>query len=209
MVDRVSHWYQNYKHSRGNHTWEHFVVVVSQAFEVNTHHVKMMELLNLPQTGSVEEYKLHFNQSVYHILLYDRSISEILLVSHFLMGLKDDLRRVMEMHLSDTIAQAATLAAVQEHLNEKVKPHPRKFVRARHDNKTGGAHVDLWKGRQLKEYRRVNNLLFKCGEKYTPAHTCMNPEGAMHLIEQAIVDGGAYLSEDILDTLEHPHLQFM
>jgi hypothetical protein len=77
MVDRVSHWYQNYKHYGGNHTWEHFVVVVSQAFEVNTHCVKTMELLNLRQTGSVEEYKLHFDQLVYHILLYDRSMTGV------------------------------------------------------------------------------------------------------------------------------------
>jgi hypothetical protein len=77
MVDRVSHWYQNYKHYGGNHTWEHFVVVVSQAFEVNTHCVKTMELLNLRQIGSVEEYKLHFDQLVYHILLYDRSMTGV------------------------------------------------------------------------------------------------------------------------------------
>jgi hypothetical protein len=87
MVDKASHWYQNYKHSAGNHTWEHFVVAVSQALEVNTHRVKTMELLNLHQTGSVEEYKLHFDQLLYRILVYDKSISETLSVSHFLMGL--------------------------------------------------------------------------------------------------------------------------
>jgi hypothetical protein len=113
------------------------------------------------------------------------------------------------MHLPDTVAQAATLAAVQEHLNEKVKSHPRKFFPARPDNKTGGDTVDLWKARQLKEYRRANNLCFKCGEKYTPAHTCKSPEGALQLIEQATLDGGEYLSEDILDRLDQPHLQFM
>jgi hypothetical protein len=80
------------------------VVAVSQAFEVNTHRVKTMELLNLCQTVSMEEYKLHFDQLVYHILLYDRTISETLLVSHFLMGLKDELKRSLEMHLPNTIA---------------------------------------------------------------------------------------------------------
>jgi hypothetical protein len=78
------------------------VVAVSQAFEVNTHRVKTMELLNLCQTVSMEEY--HFDQLLYHILLYDRTISETLLVSHFLMGLKDELRRSLEMHLPNTIA---------------------------------------------------------------------------------------------------------
>jgi N-acetylglucosamine-6-phosphate deacetylase len=64
MIDRASHWFQSYKHSPGNHTWEHFVVAISQEFEVGTHHVNTMELLNLRQTGSVEEYKHQFDQLV-------------------------------------------------------------------------------------------------------------------------------------------------
>jgi hypothetical protein len=47
MVDKASHWFQMYKHSPGNHTWEHFVLAVSKEFEVNTHSVRTMELLNL------------------------------------------------------------------------------------------------------------------------------------------------------------------
>jgi hypothetical protein len=81
MVDRASHWFQTYKHSVGIQNWEHFVGAVTRAFEVNTHRVKMMELLNLCQTGSVEYYKLKFDQLVYHILQYDNSLSETMLVS--------------------------------------------------------------------------------------------------------------------------------
>jgi hypothetical protein len=44
------------------------VVVISQEFEFNTS-VKTMELLNLRQFGSAKEYKLQFNQLVYHICL--------------------------------------------------------------------------------------------------------------------------------------------
>jgi hypothetical protein len=53
MSCKASHWYQTYKHPPGDHTWEHFVVAVSREFEVHTHQVKTMELLNLRQTGSV------------------------------------------------------------------------------------------------------------------------------------------------------------
>jgi hypothetical protein len=56
LVDRASHWFQNYKHSGGHHTLGHFVIVVSREFEVNTHIVKTMELLNLSQIGSLEDY---------------------------------------------------------------------------------------------------------------------------------------------------------
>jgi hypothetical protein len=81
MLDKASHWFQTYKHSPRVHTWEHFVVAVSQEFEVNTHRVKTMELLNLKQIGSVEDYKNQFDKLVYHILLYDKSLSETVLVS--------------------------------------------------------------------------------------------------------------------------------
>jgi hypothetical protein len=96
-----------------------FVVDVSQAFELNTHRVKTMELLNLRHTCSLEEYKLQFDQLVCHNLFYDNSLSETMLVSQFLLDLKNDLRHAVEMHLPDTVAQDATLAAMQEHLNDK------------------------------------------------------------------------------------------
>jgi hypothetical protein len=67
-------------------------VVVSQEFEVNTHHIKTMALLNLRQTCSVEDYKNKFDQLVYNIRLYDSHISETMLVSQFLLGLKEELR---------------------------------------------------------------------------------------------------------------------
>jgi hypothetical protein len=81
MVDKTSHWFQTYKHSLGNHIWEHFVMAVYREFEVNTHRVKTTELLNLRQHGFVEDYKNIFDQLFYHIMLYDNSLSETMLVS--------------------------------------------------------------------------------------------------------------------------------
>jgi hypothetical protein len=92
-------WFQTYKHSPGAHTWEHFVVVVSRKFVVNTHREKTIELLNLCQSRSVEEYKHQFDGLVYQILLYDHNISEMMLVSQILLGLKEELSHSIEMHL--------------------------------------------------------------------------------------------------------------
>jgi hypothetical protein len=143
MLDKASHWFQTYKHSPGVHTWEHFVVAVSQEFEVNTHRVKTMELLNLKQIGSVEDYKNQFDKLVYHILLYDKSLSETMLVSQFLLGLKDELRHSVEMHLPIFVSQAATLAAVQEHLNEKHKPQYKRFPNHKSDVKFAISNTDI------------------------------------------------------------------
>lgn len=75
-----------------------------------------MELLTLKQNESVEAYRMSFEQLVYHIRMYDKSISETVLISQFVLGLKDELRSVVELHLPDTMAKAATLAAIQEEL---------------------------------------------------------------------------------------------
>jgi hypothetical protein len=209
MVGRASHWYQSYKHSASNHTWEHFVVVVSQEIKRNTHRVKTMALLNLRQTGSMEDYMNQFDQLLYHIRLYDGSISETMLVSQFLLGLKDDLRQSVEMHLPTLVVQAATLTAILEHLNDKQKPHPKKFTSTRSDSKGSFNASELWKARQLRKYRRANNLCFKCGEKYSPSHSCATSTPTLNVMEKVAVDGGEFLPNELLDALDSPNIHLM
>jgi hypothetical protein len=60
----------------------------------------------------VEDYKQQFDQLVYQIRLHDHHISETMLISHFLLGLKEDMRAAVEMHLPDSVSQAATLASI-------------------------------------------------------------------------------------------------
>jgi hypothetical protein len=87
--------------------------------ETDTHCSKTMELLNLKQTGSVEEYHRAFVQLVYHVRLYDDSLSPIMLTAQFILGLKEDMRYQVEMQLTETGAKASVLAAIQEKLLEK------------------------------------------------------------------------------------------
>jgi hypothetical protein len=208
MVDKASHWFQCYKHSGGSHTWEHSVLVVSREFEVNTHRVKTMSLLNLRHTGFVEEYTQQFDQLVYHIRLYDQSLSETMLTSQFLLGLKDDLRQCVEMHLPDSVSKVATLAAIQEHLTDKPKSQQKRFTSTGTEMKTTVANPKLWKARQLRDYRRLHNLCFKCEEKYSPIHTCAAPVGNLHIMENATIDRGEFLSDEVLTTFES-HVDLM
>jgi hypothetical protein len=200
MIDRAANWFQVYKHSAGVHSWEHFVISVSREFEENTHRVKTKELLHLKQSGSVLEYKQQFDQLVYHIRLYDHNISETMLVSQFLLGLREDLRTSVEMHLPKIVSQAATLAEIQDHLSGKIKHQPRKFPTHKSDNKPSFSNTEVWKARQLKEYRRVNNLCFKCGDKYTPTHTCATANATLNALDQQTFDGGGFMSEELLET---------
>jgi hypothetical protein len=129
-----------------------------------------------------------------------------MLVSQFLLGLKDDLSHAVEMHLPDTVTQSATLAVVQEHPNDKSRHYHRKYTGAKSDSKPSVGSSDLWKARQLKEFRRANILCFKCGDKYSPTHTCKTPKGSLHMLKQVSSDGEMFLSDEVLDMLEQPQL---
>jgi hypothetical protein len=130
-----------------------------------------------------------------------------MMVAQFLTGLKDDLRQFVEMHLSSSVSQLATLASIQEHLSEKSKPHGRKFIAPKVENKTRNSN-DLWKARQLKEFRRANNLCFICGDKYSLGHTCAVTTGALNMMETT-ADGGEFLCDEILNSLEAPQFCMM
>jgi hypothetical protein len=69
----------------------------------------------------VEEYCRKFKQLVYNIRLYDISLSNTMLTTKFLLGLKAKLRARVEMQLPEIVAKAAILAAMQEQLLEKFK----------------------------------------------------------------------------------------
>jgi hypothetical protein len=89
--------FQMYKQNHGFQQWDQFVEAVVFEFEVDTHRAKTMELLVLNQTGSVEDYGRSFEKLVYAIRLYDNSLSNTMLTSQFILGLKDELRSQVEM----------------------------------------------------------------------------------------------------------------
>jgi hypothetical protein len=93
MVGPATHLYQSYKHYDDFQHWDFFAQTVVREFEVDTHRVNTMELLNPRQTRSVEEYRRTFEQRVYNIRLYDSSLSEVILTSQFILGLKDDIQQ--------------------------------------------------------------------------------------------------------------------
>jgi hypothetical protein len=123
---------------------------VVQEFETDTHRAKTMELLNLKQVGSVEDYQRSFEQLIYHIKLFGVSLSDTMLTTQFLLGLRDDIIHHVEMMLLETMAKAATLAAIVEHLMEKTVKHHRPFITRKsgatdkQDNKSSFSPTELW-----------------------------------------------------------------
>ena len=130
------------------------------------------------QTDAVTDYKIAFEQLVYSIRLYDKTIGEPYLISQFILGLKEELRAAIEIQLPDSMSKAATLALIQEGLLLRQKKPSSKFSSSKSssasvsDAATSAQAGELWKARQLKEYRKMNGLCFKCGEKFNSGHKC-------------------------------------
>ena len=121
LTESAAHWYHAFKRSHARLTWEEFRQAVLLEVDMDTHRVKMKELLQLRQTGTVAEYRRQFDRLVYNIKLYDPSIGGILLVTQFVLGLRDELRVAVEAQLPDTVQKATLLAQVHEGLADNQK----------------------------------------------------------------------------------------
>jgi hypothetical protein len=119
MSGSAAHWFQTFKHSARAYLWEVFATAVVKEFELDTHRAKTMQLLQLRQSGSVEDYRRSFEQLVYHISLFDNSIIETMLIVQFLLGLKEEIRMQVKLMLPNSVAKAATLTLCNTNFLQK------------------------------------------------------------------------------------------
>jgi hypothetical protein len=206
----AAHWYQAYKMTEDDTGWARFSAAIRQEFDTNVHRDCMRELMMLKQVSTVQEYKIQFTQLVYQIQLYDGTMSETLLVTRFILGLREDIRSAVEMQIPQTVQRAAEYALVQEAILERTKVNGAKYskpyvsksiqqrVEAAPKQQFAAGHV--WRAKQLKEYRRANKLCYGCGEKYAPGHVCSTKQGAQ-LSAVALTDGGGIIDDAMLDAI--------
>jgi hypothetical protein len=145
---------------------------------------------------------------VYQLRLYEPSVSETMLVTRFILGLKEELKPAVEIQLPSTVSEASAYAKMQEDILSRQKSIKTTTVRApfqRADSRLNSIPAgDLWKARQLKEYRRANNLCFSCGDKFVPGHMCSKTATTpvLHSMEGSF-SGTEVLSDELLDAVEN------
>jgi hypothetical protein len=106
--------------------------------------------------------------------------------------LKDEIRHNVVLMLPESVAKAAILASLQEHLlistKRLVKYHNAKAAALppKSDFKATSATAKVWQARQLNEYRRVNGMCYMCGDKYTLGHKCSTTSGVQNAQLSAI-----------------------
>nr|XP_051225897.1 uncharacterized protein LOC127343754 [Lolium perenne] len=204
---RAALWWQAVRQLHRPNTWDAFGKALQEEFGPDEFEVQMHQLLQLRQLGTVVEYRLQFEKLMYHLLALDPSLSTKFFVTQFLLGLKPELRAFVRAQSPTSITRATMLARIQEEELEAVRPRHRPVPAGRpppapvlpRAPNVPRASDDFARERQLREYRRANNLCFKCGDKYSREHQC---KPVAQLLTIQLGDYGEILSDDAVRALE-------
>jgi hypothetical protein len=183
--------------------------VIQEEFGEDDFRTAMNELLDLRQTGTVEEYTTNFQALQYTITMHNAQYDDMFFTPQYVRGLKEDIRGAVEPQRPTTVHKASIIAKIQQGVQERSKAkyqryghHQKTNVPPRMENKPALPATSLWRDRQLRDYRKANNLCYSCGEKYVLGHqevcTKRNRPQANALI---VNDLDRELSEEVLNQL--------
>ena len=112
LEGKAIQWHQGYIKTRGNEAyldWSEYVIALNARFGQHVFDDPIADLRNLRQTGSLQSYMDEFDE------LYPRAdIKESHALSFFLSGLIDELQMPVRMFKPQTLADAYSLARLQE-----------------------------------------------------------------------------------------------
>lgn len=200
-------WLQAYRQLHAQVSWTRFCQAVVEEFGPDEFEDQMHKLLQLRQTGSVAEYRVQFEVYMYHLLALDPSLSSKFFVTKFVLGLKDELRATVRIQAPTSITRATVFAKIQEEELAACRPRSRPApggrpppAAAAAPQRPRAAPDDFARERQLRDFRRANNLCFKCGDRYSRDHQCKQ-QGAQLLTIQ-VGEFGEVLTEDVVHALQ-------
>jgi hypothetical protein len=148
---------------------------------------------------------------MYQVLMFNPHYDDQFFISHFIKGLKLELRSAVDSQVPDTLARAFMLAWVQQEVLDDAKQKgpqtygrtdtPASKFEAAPKPRIKVATGEFWKDRQLRDFRRANGQFFKCGEKYDPTHQCgQKATATVNLMEHG--ECPIQLSEEVLNLIE-------
>lgn len=207
-------WLQAFRQTHVQVTWTQFCQAVVEEFGPDEFEGQMHKLLQLRHTGTVAEYRRQFEIHMYHLLSLDPSLSSKFFVTQFVLGLKDEIRMAVRIQAPTSITRATVFAKIQEEEMDSLRPRHRPAPAGRPPPQPAPLHPrpaavavvpkaggdEFVRERQLRDYRRANNLCFKCGERYSRDHQCKR-QGAQLLTIQ-VGEHGELLNEEAIRALE-------
>jgi hypothetical protein len=153
------------------------VTAVQEKFSVYDYRQAIQDLLALKQEGTVEDYTKDFEAVQFQVSMFNAGLDDLFFTSHFINGLQDDIKAVVQSQLPNYVNIASLLAQIQQQHLDKGKAKVTKWSidkgstpAPKPDTSTSAPTSTLWKERQLRDFRKANDLCYFCGAKFVPGH---------------------------------------
>ena len=125
MEGRAAAWYQWMKANNLLSTWQNFLLNLKQRFGTSMYEDHQGNLSKLTQTLTVVDFQYAFKDLMNKVT----GISEPLLVSFFITGLKPDIRRELLFTRPTSLMEAFALAKAYEARYEEIKTFSRSWAK--------------------------------------------------------------------------------
>lgn len=156
----------------------------------------------------MEECTTQFQSLQYDVSMHSYQYDALFFATQHVKGLRDDFRAVVEPQVPTTVERATIIAKIQQRVFERhklkyqPKHPPAKAQPPKPDHKPATHYGNLWKDKQLRDYRKANNLCYHCGKKYEPGHADVCAKRAKpHLNALALNDLDREIDEDLLNEM--------
>jgi len=106
-------WLQTYEAQHSVDSWVELTVAVDTKFSCDLFQNYMKDLMNIRQTGDLQDYYDRFYQAMHRVLVHNDKYDDIFFIIRFIDGLKPNIRTVIQLHKPRTIDAAMSLALLQ------------------------------------------------------------------------------------------------
>lgn len=210
MEDNAAKWLQVYKLKQGLGDWSTFVTAVEQKFGAYDYRRALSDMLALRQEGTVEDYTREFESAQFAVSMHNVGYDDMFFVSHYINGLKEEIKGPVESQVPDSVDRASHLARIQQRLLTTSKLKHIRYSSSKtitpvvkQDITSSNGQSPLWKERQLRDFRKANGLCFFCGDKFEPGHLQKCVKRTKPQLNAIVVnDLDVELTEDTLNKLE-------
>jgi hypothetical protein len=208
LEGNAAKWWQAYKQHNPKITWISFCLAIEQEFGADDNRSALANLIALKQTGTVDEYTTQFQALQFDITMHSSHYDDWFFTSHYVSGLKEEVRAVVEPQVPTTVKRAVVIARIQQKVLDRGKykyqrnnaPKPNQLPRG--ETKPNQAPGTLWWDRQLCDYRKANGLCYSCGEKFELGHNEVCSKRVKTRVNAIVVnDMDRELGDDVLNQL--------
>ncbi|XP_039004688.1 uncharacterized protein LOC120131883 [Hibiscus syriacus] len=208
LEGKVESWFDGYIMQKNRVHWHEFEADLCHRFSDMQYTDVIEEFSKLIQKGTVEEYQVRFEELKPFILMQNPTLGEEFFVSIFISGLKEELKHRVKALNPKEVTEACRQAKLYEisiefeskrqKQNARFPPYPTQttFNKPAASPTTQKVLPNPSNKNNLLEYRRLNNLCYKCGERFQPGHQCKLRQ--LNAMEELDNQEEAVITEEVL-----------